>query len=80
MQYTIRNIPKELDRALRERAQREHRSLNEVVVEALRVALGQADVAVKRRDLGDIAGSWVEDPDIEAALAEQRRIDEDLWR
>lgn len=35
MQYTIRGIPRSVDRALRERARRENRSLNEVAVEAL---------------------------------------------
>jgi plasmid stability protein len=79
MQYTLRNVPEQLDRALRERARREGRSLNEVALEALHVALGLTEDAVKRRDLGDVAGSWIEDPQVEAALADQRQIDEDLW-
>jgi plasmid stability protein len=80
MQYTLRNIPSDLDEALRERARREQRSLNEVAIEALRIALGLSGAPVKRRDLGDVVGTWVEDPQVEAALAEQRRIDEDLWK
>lgn len=79
MQYTLRNIPEELDRALRERARREGRSLNEVALEALRVALGLSEEAIVRRELGDVAGTWVEDAQVEAALADQRQIDEDLW-
>ena len=80
MQYTLRNVPEELDHALRERARREGRSLNEVALEALKVALGLSEEAVVRRDLGDVAGTWIEDPQVEAALADQRQIDEDLWR
>ena len=80
MQYTLRNVPKEIDRALRERARRENRSLNEVAIEALFVALGLADQPVKYRDVGDIVGTWRDDPVTEGALADQRRIDEHLWR
>jgi plasmid stability protein len=80
MQYTLRNIPEDLDRALREWARRENRSLNEVAVEALRAAVGLGEEPVVRRDLSDVAGSWIDDPEIDAALADQRRIDEDLWR
>jgi hypothetical protein len=67
-----------VDRALRQRARREGRSLNEVALDALRVALGLSDEAVRRRDLGDVAGTWIEDPQVDAALADQRQIDEDL--
>lgn len=34
----------------------------------------------KYRDLSDIAGTWVEDPEFDAILAEQRRIDPELWK
>jgi plasmid stability protein len=80
MQYTLRNIPPELDRALRRRAKEEGRSLNEVAVDALRRALGVAAEPVKHRDLRDVAGSWECDPATDAALEDQRRIDPDLWR
>ena len=33
----------------------------------------------KRRHLGDIAGTWKPDKAVEAALAAQERVDEDLW-
>jgi hypothetical protein len=80
MQYTLRNIPREVDRALRERARREGRSLNEVAVDAIAEALGLSDRRIKYRDLGDFVGSWEDDPDAERAFADQRRIDEALWR
>ena len=35
MQYTVRSVPEEIDRAVRHRARREDKSINAVVVEAL---------------------------------------------
>lgn len=79
MQYTLRDIPKNVDRALRERARREGRSLNQVAVQALSAAVGVDAEAVRRRDLGDVAGTWVADKAVDAALDDQRRIDPELW-
>ena len=79
MQYTLRNIPAALDRALRELARREGKSLNEVAIRALARAVGLGDTAVRHRDLGDLAGTWQEDPEFDAALAEHDQIDESLW-
>lgn len=80
MQYTLRNVPPLLDEALREKAREEGKSLNEVTIEALLVGVGLAGQPVKRRDLSDIAGSWVNDPATDEILQEQRRIDPELWR
>lgn len=80
MQYTIRNISSELDEAARKRARQEGKSLNEVLLLALAQSLGVTDRAVKQRDLRGIAGSWIEDPGFDAALADQDRIDKDMWR
>jgi plasmid stability protein len=80
MQYTIRNIPPHVDRALRERSRREGKSLNEVATDALVRGLDLESEPVRRRDLSSIAGSWVRDREVDRALEEQRRIDPDLWR
>ncbi|NOY90583.1 MAG: hypothetical protein GXP55_05180 [Deltaproteobacteria bacterium] len=80
MQYTIRNIPEALDRALRGRAAREGLSLNQVAIRALLSACGLEATARRQRDLSDMAGSWQEDVDVDAALESQRAIDPDLWR
>ncbi|MDP3231458.1 MAG: hypothetical protein Q8N26_01690 [Myxococcales bacterium] len=81
MQYTIRRVPKEVDRALRERALRRNLSVNEAALEVMAEGLG-IDLAtpLKRRDLSDLAGAWVKDKAVDAALADQRRIDAALWR
>jgi hypothetical protein len=80
MQYTIRGIPAAVDAALRERARAAGTSLNEAAVDALAEGSGMAGSRRKRRDLGDIARTWRADKAVEAALADQDRVDEDLWR
>jgi hypothetical protein len=54
--------------------------LNEAAIAALSEASGLAGAPRKRRDLGDLAGTWKRDKAIESALAVQDRVDEDLWR
>lgn len=80
MQYTIRGIPAAVDNALRERARAAGKSLNEAAVDALAEGSGMAGSRRKRRDLADIAGTWKADKAVEAALADQDQMDEDLWR
>jgi len=79
MQYTIRGIPVVVDNALRDRARAAGKSLNEAAIDALAEGAGVTGARRKRRDLGDIAGSWRADKAVESALAAQDRIDEDLW-
>ena len=79
MQYTIRNIPPDLDKAIKARAQRLGRSVNQVALEALAQSLGQP---MRRRDLRSMPGAWSKD---EAAafdefLANSRTIDRELWK
>ena len=78
-QYTIRNVPAEVDRALRKQARANSKSLNETAVEALRRAVG-GDAPVRHHDLDDLIGTWVEDPEFDRILEAQRQIDEELWR
>ena len=80
MQYTIRGIPPAVDAALRQRARAAGRSLNETAVEALAEGSGMTGAPRQRRNLGDIAGTWKGEKAVEAALADQDRVDEDLWR
>ena len=80
MQYTIRGIPAAVDTALRERARAAGVSLNEAAVDALAEGSGIAGSRRKRRDLDDIARTWKADRAVAAALADQDRVDEGLWR
>jgi len=80
MQYTLRNIPGTLDCVLRERAQSQGKSLNQTALEALARGAGYGAEAVRFRDLTDIAGTWVDDPEFDRALEDQDTVDEDLWK
>jgi len=78
MQYTLRKVPRSVDARLRRRARAERRSLNSVALEAL--ARGAGVDTSPKRDLADVAGTWVEDPEFDRAIAVQHRIDRRLWR
>jgi hypothetical protein len=80
MQYTLRGIPAAVDSALRDRARTAGKSLNEAAIDALAEGAGLTAAPRKRRDFADIAGTWKSDKAVEAALADQDRVDDDLWR
>jgi DNA polymerase III delta subunit len=80
MQYTIRGIPPEVDRALRQRARAEGKSLNEAAIDALAEATGGRHSNKKRRNLRNLVGTWKPDRELKAALADQDKVDPDLWR
>ncbi len=80
VQYTIRNVPKVVDRALRRRAQRLSKSLNEVAVEALARGADVRQQPAEHHDVDFLFGSWIEDEAVDRALAEQRKVDAGLWR
>ena len=80
IQYTLRNVPPVVDRTLRRQAAKLAKSLNEVALEALARGAGVEREAKQQHDLDFLFGSWVEDPAVDQALADQRSIDEDLWR
>jgi hypothetical protein len=80
MQYTLRNVPAFLDRLLRRKARERGASLNEVALEALAKGAGVTADPVRHRNLRDLAGTWVEDPEFDQAIREQDTIDPALWR
>lgn len=80
IQYTIRGVPTGVDHALRRRGRQEGKSLNAVLVEALARGLELDAVAVEHTDLDGLIGSWQEDPEFDAAVAEFSRIDEEAWK
>lgn len=79
-QYTLRGISQDLDNALRERAERYGRSLNDVALEALERGLGLTSEPSRHHDLDHLAGTWVEDPEFNRAIEEMDRVDGELWR
>lgn len=79
-QYTIRNVPDQVDVVLRRRAKQLGKSFNQVVIEALAEGAG---LALKpRRDLSEVVGSMspAEARRIEEEVRLQRQIDPELWR
>lgn len=80
VQYTIRSVPADVDRALRKQAARENTSLNQVVLDVLRRTAAPNGNGPVYHDLDDCIGTWQEDPAVDEALAAQDRVDRALWR
>ncbi len=79
-QYTLRSIPPVIDAALRRLAEREHKSLNAVALEALARGLELEAAPARFDDLDHLIGSWQDDPDFERVMADFGRVDEEAWK
>ena len=77
-QYTIRNVPASVDRALRRRAAAAKVSLNTLLLRALGAEAGVSH-ARERNDLDSFFGSWIADRRVEEALADVRRVEPRDW-
>ncbi len=77
-QYTVRNVPPSVDRALRRRAQEAQISLNTLLLRALEAEAGVTQ-ARERHDLDTFFGSWIRDARVERALGEVRRVEPRDW-
>ena len=81
VQYTVRSVPAHVDKALRRKAQKGRKSLNEVLRDALiREAEGTGVPERVYTDLDALVGSWVDVPGFDDSIAAQDRVDEALWR
>jgi plasmid stability protein len=79
-QYTIRNIPDQVDRALKRRAKEAGKSFNQVALEAL--ASGAGESLRPKRDFSEVIGSLSEKEamGIEEEIRLQHQIDPRLWK
>ena len=82
---TVRNLPPEVARAIRERAANGRTSSNRAIIDLLEEAIGRKRPKKAQdghHDLDHLAGAWSaeEAKRFEAALREQRTIDPELWR
>jgi hypothetical protein len=82
---TLRDIPPELARLIRRKAEQEKSSLNKTVVRLLEESAGLRQNKQGKKlydDLDALAGSWTrkEATDFERALQNQRAIEQDLWK
>jgi hypothetical protein len=71
IQYTIRGIPPEVDKALRQKAAQRGLSLNQTIVEEL---AGATIGRQKKSDFSDIVGKWIPDPGFDEIMASQRQV------
>lgn len=79
VKYTIRGVPRDVDRELRRKAKERKISLNQVVIEALGHATWTSRKK-KYRSIESLVGTWKEDPEFDQIMAEHRKIDKELWR
>jgi len=81
---TLRNLPAELDKAIRKRARGKRVSVNKAVIGLLEEHLTQGKMkrAELHHDLDDLCGSWTQADAaaFDRALAKQRTIDQDVWK
>lgn len=77
VQLTIRNVPEDIAQRLKRLSQEEETSVNAVVLEILRRAVG----AEERRQRLERYATWTREDleEFEAALSAQRVIDDRLW-
>ena len=77
VQYTIRGIPREVDRSLRQKAALRKQSLNQLIVEELSMATSGRR---RKANFTDLVGQWTPDPGFDEIMAAQRKIDPDKWK
>ena len=81
---TLRNLPPQLDRTIRQRAKKSGVSVNKVVIGLLQDHLGESErkPAQRYHDLDELAGVWSkqEAEIFERSLAKQRDIDPEMWK
>jgi hypothetical protein len=79
---TIRNLPPDVGRALEREKRRKGTSLNQMVIELLRRALGVDTPGRPPNGLARLAGTWTAEDlaRFEAALAVTEGVDGELWR
>jgi hypothetical protein len=82
---TVRQIPRELARAIERRASSARTSVNKAVIGLLEEAVGLARKdgnRARHHDLDALAGSWTgeETAAFDRSLQAQRGIDPDVWK
>jgi hypothetical protein len=76
LQYTIRGIPEEVGRALKQRARLRKMSVNQLIVEELtKATIGHTLHA----DFSDLVGRWAPDEAFDEILESQRQVHAEDW-
>jgi len=79
MQYTLRNIPKATDRALRDRARAEGKSLNATLLDAIHRGLG-LNGQTQHDDLDWFLGTGGLEPSVLKVIKSQDVVHPDDWK
>jgi hypothetical protein len=87
-QITIRGIPKDVEKVVKQEAARKKTSINKALVSLLEKAAGTSTSSGERKgpvlyhDLDHFAGLWAREEAVvfDKALDAQRKIDEGLWK
>jgi hypothetical protein len=79
VQFTVRGVPIQVERAFKRKAAVSGKSLNGVLGEALTREAGIGREIVYH-DLDALAGKWKDDPQFDEALRAQHEIDQGLWK
>ncbi|MFO7731323.1 MAG: antitoxin [Spirochaetia bacterium] len=82
---TIRGVDEKLERALKEKAQQEHMSMNKLVIRILQNNLvkdKQSEILKTYDDLDHLAGTWseAEAREFEEYITPFEQIDEEMWK
>jgi hypothetical protein len=81
---TVRNLPPEVAKAVKEKARKEKLSLNKAVVRLLEEATGveKGKKKILHHDLDRFAGTWseAEYQEFREAMKEHRQIDPEMWK
>lgn len=80
---TLRNLPPEVAKVVKQKARKERLSLNRAIIRLLEQATGGSGSPREiHHDLDHLAGRWSEQEyrDFVEALRDQRRIDPEMWR
>ncbi len=80
-QLTLRNVPDEVKKRLRARAEKAGHSINRTTLELLEQALGIRPTEVRKRNLARFAGQWSpeESRTFEKNVRIFEKIDADVW-
>lgn len=77
MTILLQNLPPDVEAELRRRATATGQSIEQVVVELIQIGLSSGELD---ENLQAVIGTWVDDPEFEAAIAEFERVDPEAWR
>lgn len=80
IQYTIRSVPPQLDKRLRQLAKLKGTSLNKIVLETLEERTDPKTAGKLNHNLDRLAGTWVEDPEFDATIDQFEQIDWEKWQ